>query len=55
MLAPKPIFIHKLYQMDYNRNTKQYRMLQNFIPLVSVRLDSQIFYNVTFMARNFFN
>jgi transcription factor C subunit 6 len=33
-IYPKPIFIHKLYQMDYNRNTKQYRMLQNFIPLV---------------------
>ncbi|EDR03266.1 uncharacterized protein LACBIDRAFT_307508 [Laccaria bicolor S238N-H82] len=27
-----PFFVHKLYQMDYSRNTKEYRMLDRFLP-----------------------
>ncbi|KIJ44255.1 hypothetical protein M422DRAFT_228294 [Sphaerobolus stellatus SS14] len=27
-----PFLIHRIYQMDYNRKTKEYRMLDNFMP-----------------------
>ncbi|KAF8316837.1 hypothetical protein DL93DRAFT_2056052 [Clavulina sp. PMI_390] len=27
-----PLLLHKIYQMDYNRNTGKYRMMENFIP-----------------------
>jgi transcription factor C subunit 6 len=32
--APKPQLHYKIYQLDYNRKTRQYRMLQNFLPKV---------------------
>ncbi|KAF7346119.1 Pre-mRNA splicing factor [Mycena sanguinolenta] len=28
-----PFFVHKIYQLDYNRNTKEFRMLERFFPL----------------------
>ncbi|KAF9556184.1 hypothetical protein CPC08DRAFT_694740 [Agrocybe pediades] len=27
-----PFFVYKIFQMDYNRNTKEYRMLDRFLP-----------------------
>ncbi|KAK7048195.1 pre-mRNA splicing factor [Favolaschia claudopus] len=27
-----PFFVHKLYQLDYSRNTKEFRMLERFLP-----------------------
>ncbi|KAG8967024.1 hypothetical protein FRC03_010871 [Tulasnella sp. 419] len=27
-----PLFVHKIYQMDYNRKTKEWRMLEHFYP-----------------------
>ncbi|KAF8967306.1 hypothetical protein BDZ97DRAFT_1903428 [Flammula alnicola] len=27
-----PFFVHKIFQMDYNRNTKEFRMLDRFLP-----------------------
>ncbi|KAF8912236.1 hypothetical protein CPB84DRAFT_1841910 [Gymnopilus junonius] len=27
-----PFFVHKIFQMDYSRNTKEYRMLDRFLP-----------------------
>ncbi|KAG8932075.1 hypothetical protein FRC02_001705 [Tulasnella sp. 418] len=29
-----PLFVHKIYQMDYNRKTKEWRMLEHFYPTV---------------------
>lgn len=29
-----PFLIHKIYQMDYNRNSGEFRMLENFMPYV---------------------
>ncbi|KAJ7264024.1 hypothetical protein B0H12DRAFT_1102556 [Mycena haematopus] len=29
-----PFFVHKIYQLDYNRKTKEFRMLERFFPLV---------------------
>ena len=31
----QPFFTHKIFQMDYSRDTKEYRMLENFYPTVS--------------------
>ncbi|KDR73824.1 hypothetical protein GALMADRAFT_72049 [Galerina marginata CBS 339.88] len=31
-----PFFVHKIFQMDYNRNTKEYRMLDRFLPQESL-------------------
>ncbi|KAF7299226.1 Pre-mRNA splicing factor [Mycena indigotica] len=28
-----PFFVHKIYQLDYSRTTKQFRMLDQFLPL----------------------
>ncbi|KAF7297836.1 Pre-mRNA splicing factor [Mycena kentingensis (nom. inval.)] len=28
-----PFFVHKIYQMDYSRTTKEFRMLEQFLPL----------------------
>ncbi|KAJ6509010.1 hypothetical protein C8R45DRAFT_969593 [Mycena sanguinolenta] len=28
-----PFFVHKVYQLDYNRKTKEFRMLERFFPL----------------------
>lgn len=33
----QPFFVHKIFQMDYSRNTKEYRMLDRFLPQVSLR------------------
>ena len=30
----KPFIVYKIFQMDYNRNTKEYRMLDCFLPQV---------------------
>ncbi|KAJ3511591.1 hypothetical protein NLJ89_g4010 [Agrocybe chaxingu] len=27
-----PFFVHKIFQMDYNRNTREFRMLDHFLP-----------------------
>ncbi|KAJ8076390.1 hypothetical protein PM082_000813 [Marasmius tenuissimus] len=29
--GPVPFFVHKIYQLDYNRNLKEYRMLERFL------------------------
>ncbi|KAF8326928.1 hypothetical protein F5887DRAFT_1013242 [Amanita rubescens] len=29
-----PFFVHKIYQMDYSRNTGEFRMLEHFLPQV---------------------
>jgi transcription factor C subunit 6 len=34
----QPFFIHKIFQMDYNRTTGEYRMLENFLPYVNIVL-----------------
>ncbi|PPQ78436.1 hypothetical protein CVT25_011881 [Psilocybe cyanescens] len=31
-----PFFVHKIFQMDYSRNTKEYRMLDHFLPQESI-------------------
>ncbi|KAH9484533.1 Transcription factor tau subunit sfc6 [Psilocybe cubensis] len=31
-----PFFVHKIFQMDYNRITKEYRMLDHFLPQESI-------------------
>ncbi|CAK5284390.1 unnamed protein product [Mycena citricolor] len=28
-----PFFVHKIYQLDYNRKTEEFRMLEHFLPL----------------------
>ncbi|KAF9014294.1 hypothetical protein BDQ17DRAFT_1386722 [Cyathus striatus] len=33
-----PFFLHKIYQMDYSRNTKEFRMLERFLPQVHLLL-----------------
>jgi len=33
-----PFFVHKIYQLDYSRNTKEYRMLEKVLPTASVAL-----------------
>ncbi|KAI6161423.1 hypothetical protein EDD17DRAFT_1587403 [Pisolithus thermaeus] len=30
-----PLFVHKIYQLDYSRKTGEYRMLEHFIPRVT--------------------
>ncbi|KAI6007138.1 hypothetical protein EDD15DRAFT_2395168 [Pisolithus albus] len=30
-----PLFVHKIYQLDYSRKTGEYRMLEHFIPQVT--------------------
>jgi transcription factor C subunit 6 len=30
----QPFFVHKIYQMDYSRNTDELRMLEQFLPVV---------------------
>ena len=32
----KPFFVHRIYQLDYSRKTGEYRMLERFVPQVSV-------------------
>lgn len=34
LIPSKPFLEHKIYQMDYNRKTKEYRMLEHFKPKV---------------------
>jgi hypothetical protein len=34
----QPFFMHRIYQLDYNRNTGEYRMLDRFLPQVCVLL-----------------
>ncbi|KAF8327233.1 uncharacterized protein EI90DRAFT_3018294 [Cantharellus anzutake] len=34
--SPQPILQWKAYQMDYNSHTNQYRMLDNFLPMVKI-------------------
>jgi transcription factor C subunit 6 len=36
-LRSQPFFVHKIYQLDYSRKTKEFRMLERFIPLVRSR------------------
>ncbi|KAL0581909.1 hypothetical protein V5O48_000139 [Marasmius crinis-equi] len=31
--GPVPFFVHKIYQLDYNRNLKEYRMLDRFLSM----------------------
>ena len=39
----KPFMVYKIFQMDYNRNTKEYRMLDCFLPQVRTLLSFSIF------------
>ena len=33
-ILAKPFFVHKIFQMDYNQHTNEFRMLDHFLPQV---------------------
>jgi len=33
-MGTQPFFVHKIYQLDYNRKSGEYRMLEQFLPQV---------------------
>lgn len=48
----QPFFIHKIFQIDYSRNSGEYRMLENFLPHVRVSdLDLSIRHSAYFHAQ----
>ncbi|KAJ7164647.1 hypothetical protein C8R43DRAFT_1095171 [Mycena crocata] len=36
-----PFFVHKIYQLDYSRNSKEFRMLERFLPLATQERPTQ--------------
>ncbi|KAI6136441.1 hypothetical protein F5141DRAFT_995226 [Pisolithus sp. B1] len=36
-----PLFVHKIYQLDYSRKTGEYRMLEHFIPQTKAQTDDE--------------
>lgn len=35
LIVPQPFLEHKIYQLDYSRALREYRMLEHFLPKVS--------------------
>lgn len=50
----KPFLVYKIFQMDYNRNTKEYRMLDCFLPQVLFPALSSPFLDIWLLTPKFF-